>query len=264
MRERFDRDTARRILDRAAELHVGGDLDPAGFDPDTLAAAADEVGIAPEAVYRAVAEHRTGALSEAPRSRNLLGPATVVVSETIDRPAPEVRRALDSWMTKQMLSVARRRGETVTWRRRDDLLAKVRRRVDFAKRLQLDQVDEVTIAVTAVDDVSGRDDGRDARRRRATPRSRDAGGRSIVRVEVNLSNTRRGLWTGAVAFPAIAAPLTAVALGVFVGEPLVIAAGVPAGAALGGGGLWIGRRTLADGRQEAERAVELALGDLTR
>ena len=238
--DRVDREAAGEIIRRAAELDAAdpGDVVGGTIERRALAAAAEEVGISPAAMRLAMAEHDAGALVPA-EDRSILGPAHAVVVRTVDLPADAARSRLDRWMRGQLLEVKVRRGDEVVWCRRVDLAAKVRRKVDPTLRVRLNQVDEVCASVADVGD-----------------------GRSIVRLDANLEHTRRGLLTGVAVVPgAVAATIVGGMLAALV-DPMLVVAGLPAGGALGGAGLYAGRRTLAKERDEAHRVLQLFLDDL--
>lgn len=237
---RLDPETANEIIRRAAELDSGRVEDPGGVDRLALEAAADEVGISPAAVRRAMAEHDAGALAR-PVDRSILGPARALAVRTVDLPVHIARDRVERWLKSQLLEVRERRGEEVVWSRRGDFAAKLRRKVDPSKRVRLGGVDAVITSVVGAGD-----------------------GRSIVRLEADLSFTRRGLLTGVAAVPAAAGPVLGGAAALVLGEPAFLVGGIPAGIALGGAGLYAGRRTLASERTEAGRVLELFLVDLDR
>ncbi len=226
------------MIRRAAELDAADRIDEPGLDRTALEAAASEVGISPAAVRRALAEHDAGALTR-PTDRSVLGPARSQAVRTVGLPATVARQRVDRWLRSQLLEVHDRRGVEVEWRRRRDLSATLRRRIDPRRRVRLGGVDAVVASVVTAGE-----------------------GASIVRLEADLGFTRRGLFTGVVAIPAAAGPVLGGAAALVVHEPAVFLAGFPAGVVLGGAGLVAGRRTLAGERQEATRVIELFLVDL--
>lgn len=238
--ERLDREAANEIIRRAAELDARPLTDDTGVDRRALEAAAEEVGISPAAVRHAIAEHEAGALVR-PADRSILGPAHALVVRTVRLPVPEARSRVDRWLRGQLLEVQQRRGDEDVWCRRKDLAAKLRRKVDPTKKVRLGGVDAVCASVADVGD-----------------------GRSIVRLEADLEFTRRGLLTGVAAIPTAAGPVLGGAAALVLAEPLFFLGGFPVGAALGGVGLYAGRRTLASEREEARRVLELFLDELDR
>ena len=237
---RLDRESASEVIRRAAELDAGRFEDPGGIDRRALQEAADEVGISEAAVRRALAEHDAGALVQAP-DRSLLGPAHALSVRVVPLPRTTAAQRVDRFLRGQMLEVKERRGDEVVWCRRTDLAAKLRRKVDLNKRVRLDGVDEIIACVA------------------------DAGdGHSLVRLEASLEHTRRGLITGVAVLPAGAAPVAGALLTVVTKDLFWLVGGVPAGVALGGAGLYAGRRTLAGEREDARRALELQLDELER
>lgn len=241
--DRLDPDTAGAIIRRATELDTAR-LDGAepGLDRYALEAAAGEVGLSPAAVRRALAEHDAGVLGAPDAGRSILGPARARSIRTVDLPVALAGQHVDRWLKAQLLEVHRRAPDHVEWRRRDDLGAKLRRKVDPAKKVRLSGVDGVFASVV--------DDG---------------DGRTIVRLEADLRHTRDGLRTGVVGAPAAAGTvLGGVGVAFFAGEPALVAAGIPLGIALGGTGLLVARRTLAQELDDAQRVLDLFLDDLDR
>lgn len=239
MDDRLDRRSASDVIRRAAELDSESRGGSDGLERAALEAAAGEVGISPAALHQALAEHDAGALTVAPGRAGLLGPARVGAVRTVELPADIARGRVDRWLRSQTLAIAERRGDAVVWRRRDDFAAKLRRRVDLAKRVRLGNVDAVIACVAPADE-----------------------SQSVVRLEVDLDNTRRGLITGVVAIPTAAGPVLGGAAGLVMGEIALFAAGVPVGLALGGLGILGGRRTLRSERTDAGRAIDLFLDEL--
>lgn len=240
MGDPLDRDAAAEIIRRASELDAPDVArpDPGQLDRASVEAAAAEVGLSPAAVRRAMAEHDAGALAVSDGG-GLLGADRAVVSRTVSLPPHVARPQIDQWLRSQTFEVHRRDGDGVVWQRRDDFVAKVRRKVDLTKKVRLADVDQVATSVVPVD-----------------------GGGSLVRLVADLGNTRRGLLTGVVAVPAASGPVLGVAATVLMSDPVFLAIGIPAGAALGGLGIVGGRRTLRTVRDEAARTMALFLDDL--
>lgn len=238
MNDRLEPDAAREILRRAAEIEADKRAAAPDVARESLEEAAAEVGISPDAVRRAVAEHGVGAIPAVPPAKNLLGPADVHTVASVDLPVATVEARVTKFLRSQVLSVSRRRPDGVEWTPRDDLGARLRRRVDFNKRIRLDGVDRVLVSIS------------------------DAGdGRSLLRIEVGFENTRRGLRTGATG-AAIGIPIAGAIAAFAVQEPLLFAAGFPAGAAVGSAGVFVSRKVLAAQLEEAQRVIELFVSEL--
>jgi hypothetical protein len=120
---RLDRDAVRRVLRRATSLADGDPVhvDADRIDPDTLVAAAAEVGIPEDAVRRALTVEQLGA---APSQRGLvLGPAVVVVDEELHGEAAAALAALDRWLVGgHHMRRDRLHATTGTWTRRRGIL----------------------------------------------------------------------------------------------------------------------------------------------
>lgn len=237
----LDPDTAGAIIRRATEIDLERSADEPGVQRHALEAAAGEVGISPASVRQALAEHDAGALGQPDSGRSILGPARARAVRTVDLPLAVAQQQVSAWLKAQLLEVHRRSGDELEWRRRDDLTAKLRRKVDPTKRIRLGSVDAVIASVV--------DDGN---------------GRSIVRLEADLTYTRNGLRTGVVGVPALAGPVLGGAAAMVLGDPLILLAGIPAGAALGTAGVYVARKTLGTELAEAQRVLDLYLDELDR
>jgi len=243
MREPLDPRAAEEVLRRAAEISAGeltGGALP-GYDRHSLAEAAQEVGIEPRAVELALAEHDAGILHVPDRRGGLLGPTRVVETRVVDCDQADVRAKVLHWLRGQLLHRDERVGAAEVWRPRDDLAAKVRRKVDahVAKRVRLGDVDAVEVSTA------------------------DAGhGRTLVRLEVIFDDMRRGLRTGIVVVPTAVTPVLGVAAAVITGDVAFALGAVPVAGALGTLGTVASRRTLADQRERARRTLRSFLDDL--
>jgi len=243
--ERLDARAADEVLRRAAELSVGGGGGPevpgGGYDRASLAAAASEVGIAPHAVELALAEHDAGLLRAEDRRGGLLGPSRVVEAQVVGCDLDAGRAQVVHWLRSQLLARDEKRGAAEVWRPRADLGAKIRRKVDarMAKRVRVSEVDAVEVTTSAAGD-----------------------GRTLVRLEAVFDDMRRGLRTGVVVVPTAVTPVLGVAATVVTGEPMLLAASLPVAGALGALGTYAARRSLADQREHARRALRRFLDDL--
>lgn len=238
--DRLDPDTAGEIIRRATELEQARTTEDPGVDRFALESAASEVGLSPAAVRQALAEHDAGALGPADDGRSILGPARARSVRTVDLPPHLARGRIEKWTKSQLLEVHRRADNGIEWRRRDDLEAKVRRKLS-KKSAKLSNIDAL---ITSVAD--------------------DGNGRSIVRLEADLTHTRSGLKTGVVGVPAAAGPVLGGAAALVLSNPLILIAGIPVGLLFGGAGIYVARQTLATERDEAQRVLDLYLDDLDR
>ncbi len=238
--DRLDPDTAGEIIRRATELDQSRTAEEPGVDRFALESAASEVGLSPAAIRQAMAEHDAGALGPADAGRSVLGPARARSVRTVDLPPDLALQRVERWTKTQLLQVHRRKGSEVEWRRRDDLEAKVRRRIS-KKSAKLNNIDAL---ITSVVD--------------------DGNGRSVVRMEADLEHTRSGLRTGVVIIPTAAGPVLGGAAALVLANPLILVAGIPAGLLLGGTGIYVARQTLASERDEAQRVLDLYLDELDR
>jgi hypothetical protein len=220
------------VLRRAVELEAmtdeadGGGAE--GYDPAALEEAAREVGLSPATVRQAVAELRAGVLPvPAPQDRKgvarrrttpggmpvPVAGSRMVAQQRLVEPTPaEVDAVLDRFMRTQMFELRRRAGDRAVYRPRRDLVANLRRRLDFAGAIRLDHLATVTTVVVPAQE------------------------RTLVRVEAELVASRANAMTGGAA----AGSAVAVGMGFFgavFGEAGLVIAALPAGAMVGGGSM---------------------------
>ncbi|HEX6238054.1 MAG TPA: hypothetical protein VFZ68_12720 [Acidimicrobiales bacterium] len=215
---RLTNDEVAAVLRRASEIDTGrGRPDEDGrIDARAVEEAAGEVGLSPVAVRQAIAELRAGVLPEPqPRGARLAASRVVTEQRLVERPVDEVHATIERFLRTQMLDLRRRSADRAVYRPRSDLVASLRRGLDFAGTIKLDGIRTVSVVVTPADD-------------RLT----------LVRIDAELTSGRAGIVGGASAAGATVALLTGGA-GAALGEPALVAAAVPAGAGVGAGGLWI-------------------------
>jgi hypothetical protein len=216
------RDEVARVLHRASEIEAATDgLTPGDrYDAEAIELAALEVGLSPAAVRQAVAELRIGALpaDAAPTKRADRSRVTtsrfVTQQRLVERPPDAVYAAVDRFLRSQMLELRRRSGDRSLYRPRRDLVASLRRGLDFAGAIKLDGIRTVSLLVTPADE------------------------RALVRLEAELASSRANVVAGAAGTGAGVALLMGVG-GALAAEPGLVIAAVPAGAAVGAGGLRI-------------------------
>jgi hypothetical protein len=214
------RDEVARVLHRASEIEAAADGPTAGdgYDAEAVEQAAVEVGLSPAAVRQAVAELRIGALptDAGPTgrvARSRVATSRFVTQQRLVERRPEaVHAAVDRFLRSQMLELRRRSGDRSLYRPRRDLVASLRRGLDFAGAIKLDGIRTVSLLVTAADE------------------------RTLARLEAELASSRANVVAGAAGSGAGVAVLMGVA-GAVAAEPGLVIAAVPAGAAVGAGGL---------------------------
>jgi hypothetical protein len=118
-------------------------------------------------------------------------------------------------MRTQMFDLRRRSGDRSLYRPRDDMVASLRRKLDFAGAIKLDRLHLVDVVVTPVDD------------------------QTLVRVEAELTSSRGNVIAGG------AAAGTGVAvgmglLGALLPEVGLVIAALPAGVMIGAGSIRVG------------------------
>jgi hypothetical protein len=227
------RDEVARVLHRASEIEAAADGPGGadGYDAEAIERAAVEVGLSAAAVRQAVAELRVGVLPDdgaAPAKRaNRSRAATsrfVTQQRLVERRPEAVHAAVDRFLRSQMLELRRRSADRSLYRPRRDLVASLRRGLDFAGAIKLDGIRTVSLLVTPADE------------------------RTLVCVEAELTSSRGNVMAGAAGVGAAVAVLMGLG-GALAAEPGLVIASVPTGAAVGAGGLRV-----AGGRWRQRRA----------
>jgi hypothetical protein len=236
--DRLREDEVARVLRRAAELEAasGPAAGDEGLPVAAVEAAAAEVGLSPAAVRQAVAELRTGALDGPVEDP---GPALVVCARVVPGSCEACLDAVDTYLSRQALVRARDRGLEQVWRPREDIVARMQRRLDFAAAIRLRAVDEVVVRAMAVE------------------------GGTLVRVVARLDpQVARAPGIAGGAGAAVGAVGGGV-LGAALGEPALVLAGIPVvGAGAGALGWGVGRRVRAGQREKVAESIEGLLDEL--
>jgi hypothetical protein len=215
------RDEVARVLHRASEIEAAADGPATGdhYDAEAVEQAAVEVGLSPAAVRQAVAELRVGVLPAGGPAgrleRSRVATSRFVAQQRLVERRPEaVHAAVDRFLRSQMLELRRRSGDRALYRPRRDLVASLRRGLDFAGAIKLDGIRTVSALATPADE------------------------RTLVRVEAELASSRANVVAGAAGTGTGVALLMGIG-GALAAEPGLVIAAVPAGAAVGAGGLRI-------------------------
>lgn len=204
------------VLRRAAELEADeGDTDPNRFDPAAVEEAAAEVGLSPKAVRRAVAELRVGALPVEPaadqgRTSRAISSRRVCDQRLVDHSPDAALAVIDRFMRTQMFEVRRQSGDRSLYRHRNDLVAGLRRKLDFAGAIKLEGLTLIDVVVTPADDGT------------------------LVRIEAELASSRSNVLAGSAAAGAGTTVLTGL-IGAIIVEPALLIASLPMGLLIGGG-----------------------------
>jgi hypothetical protein len=216
---RLTSDEVALVLRRAADIEAladaaGGPDGPDGYDPRAVEEAAREVGLSPAAVRQAVAELRVGALPAATDGRRAksLASRTVTHQRLVATSPDAAHAAIDRFLRTQMFELRRRAGDRAVFRPRSDLVASLRRGLDFGGAIKLDGLRTVMVVVTPADD------------------------RTLVRVEAELTSSRAMAVAGGAA-AGTAVTVTTGLVGAFLQEPGLVVAALPAGAVVGGSGI---------------------------
>ena len=250
---RLTSDEVARVLRRAVEIEAADEAasgGPDGYDAAAVEEAAREVGVSPAAVRLAVAELRAGVLPApvgATRRGGRSGRAVarpagsrIVAQQRLVEPDPAAALALiDRFLRTQMFEVRRRSGDRTVYRPRKDLVASLRRGLDFAGAIRLDGLQTVTTVVTPADD------------------------RTLVRIEAELAASRAGaLASGAAAGSAVT--LATGLIGALLAEPGLVIAALPAGAVVGGGSMRVASGRWQRRRDDVAEALAGLLDRLSR
>jgi hypothetical protein len=238
---RLTSDEVARVLRRAAELDAltttPGEVD--GYDPGAIEDAAREVGLSPAAVRQAVAELRVGALP-VPGDRRPAKPgrSRTVSHQRLVAVGPDAALAtVDRFLRTQMFEQRRRAGDRALYRPRSDLVASLRRGLDFAGAIKLDGLRTVSVTAVAADD------------------------RTLVRVEAELTASRANAVAGGAAAGTTVALFTGL-LGAVLAEPVLVVGALPAGAAVGGGGIRVAEARWRRRRDDVAEALDSLLDRL--
>jgi hypothetical protein len=210
------------VLRRAAEIEAAtsDDLaDPTRYDPAAIEAAAGEVGLSPSAVRQAVAELRVGSLGAPAGGQPLARPGRrrrpsdlVADQRSVSRAPEAVLGSLDRLLRAHLFEPGRRTADRAVFRPRDDLVARLRRRLDFVGAIRLDGVSYVTATATATD------------------------GGTLLRVEAEMARSRASVVAGSAAAGGGVATLMGLG-GALFHEPTLLITALPAGTLIGAGGL---------------------------
>lgn len=211
---RLTSDEVAQVLRRAAELEAADGPDAGEYEPAAVVEAAGEVGLSPGAVRQALAELRAGALGDAPgpgRARTATS-RLVAHQRVVTTPPEEVRASVDRFLRTQMFELRRRSGDRSLYRQRSDLVASLRRSLDFAGAIKLEGLRTIDVVVTPADE------------------------RTLVRVEAELTASRANALAGGAA-AGTAVTLTTGLAGALIAEPLLVMVSLPAGVVVGGSGM---------------------------
>ena len=155
LRRPVPEDAVAAVFARAAALdleHAPGTA-PLLLDEDALVEIGAAVGLTPGAVRQAVAEHRAGALAPAAvPPATWVGPRLAVVERRLGGDPVTIRRAVGRDLERQWFRRVRDQGERSVWSSRQDVAARVARRVDLRHRLVLEGVSAVVVTTVPCHD----------------------------------------------------------------------------------------------------------------
>jgi hypothetical protein len=174
----LDRDALDRVLARAAELqaHTAGGGEGALSEAQVVDIG-KEVGISTQHLRQALAEER-GRLTLPPDeglAGRIAGPGFATASRTVTGNPEQVMASLVEWMEREeCLQIKRRFPDRITWEPRRDFIGNIKRGLNIGGRgYMLTRASEVGATALAVDE-----------------------SRTLVMLDADLSQTRRGRITG--------------------------------------------------------------------
>jgi len=214
---RLSGDEVALVLRRAAQIDAADEIDgSAGYEPAAIEEAARDVGLSPAAVRQAVAELRAGALpdeaTDRGRGRAVAGSRVVAEQRLVTSHPDRVHATVDRFMRTQMLELRRRSGDRALYRQRSDMVASLRRGLDFGGAIKLEGLRTIDVVVTPADE------------------------RTLVRIEAELVSSRANAVAGGAAAGTAVAVTTGLA-GALLAEPALVVGALPLGVAVGGGGV---------------------------
>jgi hypothetical protein len=211
----LDRGALERVLARAAEL--GAQSSDVRDTSDAITEAqlleiGKEVGLTPSALQQALAEERTRVVlaEETGRLARIMGPGTVSATRVVPQTPDTVLAALDEWMRNEYRLIAKRRfGLRRTWEPKGGVFAELERGLRGNQAAaSLMKATELAATVSGVGD-----------------------GRTVVRLDADLTGPRTSKRNGAIAMESVGVALGLVA--VTLGGVLAPAAMLPLFLAIG-------------------------------
>jgi hypothetical protein len=143
------------VLRRAAELEkASGQTGEELVSPEEIQRIGSEAGLSPEALQRALAEVKSGALVPAtpPQPPSVvdrtIGPPRMVVERVVPGAIDDVRRRVQQFLKDQLLEIRRNYGDRIVWRRAEGFWPGFMRAFDFSHQYAMSQGIEVESSVT--------------------------------------------------------------------------------------------------------------------
>jgi hypothetical protein len=157
------------VLRRAAELDSARRDEPGtpadATDPAELVRLAEEAGLSRTALDHALVELRRGALVAASEGgtvgpphgepawvQGALGPARLIVAREVPGSRGAVERALERFMSEQLMVVRRHHGDRIEWEKAKGLFPGLARSLDFSERYSFGPVSRVETVLEDVGD----------------------------------------------------------------------------------------------------------------
>lgn len=210
-RPMLDRAALERVLARAAELQANG-TEPLGeMTEEQLVDLGREVGLDPRLIRQAILEERSRitVAEDASFAGRLAGPTWASASRVVAGTPAQLLAAVDRWMQREEnLQVKRRVADRMSWEPRRDIVGTIKRGFRVGGRgYYLSHATEVAATVMGAE-----------------------GGRTLVRLDADLSGSRRARMRGGVATAggglAAGAGIVTIGTVLSVFPPVAIAVGV--------------------------------------
>jgi hypothetical protein len=228
------------VVRRASELDTTGPHNEPDLDLEDARSVLREAGVSPAAAHQALEEWKRGEIATAPPPPlpdpgGRLSPI-VVAERVLFLESRNVRGALDAQLRRQWFTRGRQYGAAgAEWVPRTGLLADLRRRFDVRGALLLDEVSRLRLDIEP-----------------GKP------GTSAVRLSADLGGLRSRLLSGMVVAPAVAGAAASL-IGIPVESLELIAAGLPIGLAVAGGGYLGVSHTLEKRRARVAESLHILL-----
>lgn len=237
-RRPLDRAALQRVLARAADLQARSGDPTDTLTDDQILELGREVGLSPQHLRQALAEER-GRRQRPGAQGLLLGAPAVYAERTVRGSAEQVFAALDVWMQKEeWLQIKRQFPDRIVWEPRRDFEGRVRRLLNVGGRgYSLSRTTEVGATVVPADEE-----------------------RVLVRLDADLSGSRRSALAGLFAATAVGAAGTIVAMALHIA---LIAAPAPL-LGFGAAGYFIARGAHGGAVERAQLTLEQMLDRLER
>ena len=154
-REKLSKAQLELVLRRAAELEKTGDAPEDLVSPEEIERIGAEAGLSQDAIRRALAEVKSGALvpvtPPAPPTvaDRAIGPTRLAVERVVPGNVDDIRRRVERFLKDQLMEVRRNYGDRIVWRRAEGFWPGFMRAFDFGHQYTLSQGIELESTVAA-------------------------------------------------------------------------------------------------------------------